>query len=90
MLTRLFSGRHARGIPNRFVRELESLEDEVPPYPIQDALMLPARQAAAEQGSADYLNLWAGQTASLTKPGSALDYFQALAADTKRALDRRA
>jgi nitronate monooxygenase len=88
VLTRLFSGRHARGIPNRLVRELESLEDEVPPYPIQNALMLPVRRAAAEQGLADYINLWAGQAASLTKSGSALEYFQALVAETDRAFDR--
>ncbi len=89
VLTRLFSGRHARAIPNRLVRELESLEDEVPSYPVQNALMLPVRRAAAEQGLADYINLWAGQAASLTRAGSALDYFQALVVDTVRALDRR-
>jgi nitronate monooxygenase len=86
VLTRLFSGRPARGIPNRLVRELEPLEDEVPPYPIQNALMLPIRRAAGEQGLADYINLWAGQAASLTKTGSARDYLQALVAETERAL----
>lgn len=88
VLTRLFSGRHACGIPNRLVRELESLDDEVPPYPIQNALMLPVRRAATEQGLTDYINLWAGQAASLTRPGSALEYFRALVVDTERALDR--
>jgi nitronate monooxygenase len=89
VLTRLFSGRHARGILNRLVRELESLEGEVPPYPIQNALMLPVRRAAAQQGLADYINLWAGQAASLTRSGSAVEYFHALVDDTDRALDRR-
>ncbi|MGX1882208.1 NAD(P)H-dependent flavin oxidoreductase [Streptomyces sp. NPDC055287] len=67
VLTRLFSGRTARGIPNRFVREMEAYEDDVPPYPVQNALMQPIRRAAAAQGRADYVNLWAGQAASLTR-----------------------
>jgi nitronate monooxygenase len=50
--------------------------------------MLPVRRAAAEQGLADYINLWAGQAASLTRPGSALEYFQTLVAETDRAFDR--
>jgi nitronate monooxygenase len=50
--------------------------------------MLPVRRAAAEQGLADYINLWAGQAASLTRSGSALEYFQALVAETDRAFDR--
>ncbi|MFI7359525.1 NAD(P)H-dependent flavin oxidoreductase [Streptomyces avidinii] len=66
VLTRLFSGRTARGIPNRFVREMAAHEDQVPPYPVQNMLMQPIRRAAAEQDRAEYVNLWAGQAAGLT------------------------
>jgi nitronate monooxygenase len=89
VLTRLFSGRLARGIPNRLVRELASAEDEVPPYPIQNALMQPIRRAAGQKGLADYLNLWAGQAAPLTKARTAAQYFETLVADTEHALDHR-
>ncbi|MFD3729284.1 NAD(P)H-dependent flavin oxidoreductase [Streptomyces sp. NPDC058671] len=65
VLTRLFSGRTARGIPNRFVRDMAAYEDAVPPYPIQNALMQPIRRAAAAQGRPEYVNLWAGQAAAL-------------------------
>ncbi|MFJ3224402.1 NAD(P)H-dependent flavin oxidoreductase [Streptomyces sp. NPDC086783] len=65
VLTRLFSGRTARGIPNRFVREMAAHEDAVPPYPIQNALMRPIRQSAAAQGRLEYVNLWAGQAAAM-------------------------
>lgn len=41
VLTRLFSGRLARGIPNRVTRELAAAEGQVPAYPIQNALMQP-------------------------------------------------
>ncbi|MEV6207952.1 nitronate monooxygenase, partial [Kitasatospora sp. NPDC051914] len=39
VLTRLFSGRTARGIANRFVREMAAHEEDVPAYPAQNALM---------------------------------------------------
>jgi nitronate monooxygenase len=65
VLTRLFSGRTARGIPNRFVRDMAAHEDAVPPYPVQNALMQPIRRAAAAQDKHEYVNLWAGQAAAL-------------------------
>ncbi|MFD7979293.1 NAD(P)H-dependent flavin oxidoreductase [Streptomyces sp. NPDC059071] len=82
VLTRLFSGRTARGIPNRFVREMAAHEDLVPPYPLQNALMLPIRRAAAEQERADRVNLWAGQAAGLSRPDvRAADLLAALVAE---------
>ncbi|WP_055603705.1 NAD(P)H-dependent flavin oxidoreductase [Streptomyces aureus] len=75
VLTRLFSGRTARGIPNRFVREMAAHEDAVPPYPVQNALMQPIRRAAGATGRAAYVNLWAGQAAALARTGtSAAEY----------------
>ncbi|WP_433265077.1 NAD(P)H-dependent flavin oxidoreductase [Actinosynnema sp. CS-041913] len=78
VLTRLFSGRTARGIRNGLIRELAAHEGEVPPYPVQNALMRPLRKAAAEQGLADYVSLWAGQAAPLTEPRAAREYFAEL------------
>lgn len=61
-VTRAFSGRPARGIANRFMRDAESkLGERIPRYPFQNALTRPMRIAAASQGKADYLSLWAGQ-----------------------------
>ncbi|MYT92765.1 2-nitropropane dioxygenase [Streptomyces sp. SID8359] len=68
VLTRLYSGRPARGIPNRFVREMAAYEGEVPPYPLQSLLMQPLRTAAAAQDRRDLAALWAGQAAPLTRP----------------------
>lgn len=78
VLTRLFSGRHARGIVNALIRDLASEENAVPHYPIQNALMQPLRQAAAQLGDGDYLNLWAGQAAPLARARSAAEYFDSL------------
>ncbi|WP_159941669.1 MULTISPECIES: nitronate monooxygenase family protein [unclassified Nocardiopsis] len=83
VLTRLFSGRPARGIANDLVRSLADAEDRVPPYPIQNALMAPLRARAAELGRADRLNLWAGQAALLAGEGPAAEYLARLVAEAE-------
>ncbi|MFE3447495.1 NAD(P)H-dependent flavin oxidoreductase [Nonomuraea sp. NPDC059194] len=75
VLTRLFSGRTARAIPNAFVREMAGFEDAVPPYPVQNQLMLPIRRA----GGADHINLWSGQAAPLVRRRKAAEYLADLA-----------
>ena len=60
-LTRIFSGRPARGILNDAIRALEPHEADIPVYPIQNALMGPVRRAAAQTGDAGHIALWAGQ-----------------------------
>jgi nitronate monooxygenase len=88
VLTRLFSGRPARAIPNRLTRELAAHEADVPPYPVQSALMLPIRHAAGRGGQADFVNLWAGQAAPLTSARGARDYIDVLVKETEAALRR--
>lgn len=60
-LTRLFSGRPARSIRNRLVRELAAREADAAPFPTQRAVIAPLAKAAAERGSADFMQLWSGQ-----------------------------
>lgn len=67
-ITRAFSGRPARGLRNDFLERLEGREEIIPDYPIPNAWSRPMRQAAARQGEAGYLSLWAGQAAAMTKP----------------------
>jgi nitronate monooxygenase len=61
VVTRVFSGRPARGLKNAFIESLEGKQELVLPYPLQNALTRPMRNAAAQRGLADYLSLWAGQ-----------------------------
>jgi len=70
-LTRAFSGRYARGIENRFMREMRAVERDVPAYPVQNRLVQPLRAAAAKAGEPDMLALWAGQAVKLVRPGDA-------------------
>lgn len=70
-LTRAFSGRYARGIENRFMREMRSVERDVPAYPVQNRLTQPLRTAAAKAGDPQMLSLWAGQAVKLAQAGDA-------------------
>ncbi|WP_254706321.1 NAD(P)H-dependent flavin oxidoreductase [Streptomyces lunaelactis] len=90
VLTRAFSGRLARAIPNRFTREALVYENELAPYPIQYTLTRPLRTAATERGLADYVNLWSGQAAALTQPRGAIAYLDELIVGTEAALSRPA
>jgi nitronate monooxygenase len=85
-LTRAFSGRHARGIENRFMREMRAVEDEIPRYPVQNALTGELRAAAVRAGSADELSLWAGQSVKLARGGGAGAITERLWRDAQEAL----
>jgi nitronate monooxygenase len=60
VITRAFSGRPARGIPNAFMAKLVGCEDAILPYPLQNMLTRVMRMAAAKGGDAGFLSLWAG------------------------------
>jgi nitronate monooxygenase len=77
-LTRAFSGRYARGIENRFMRELRDIESELPAYPIQNALTKPMRAAAARAGEQEFLSLWAGQGVRRTRAMSSAQLVETL------------
>jgi nitronate monooxygenase len=59
-LTTLFSGRAARGIVNRLMRDLGPRSPLVPPFPHASAALAPLRAAAEARGLGDFSPLWAG------------------------------
>ncbi|WP_300650439.1 nitronate monooxygenase [Pseudomonas sp.] len=63
-LTNLFSGRPARGIVNRLMREQGPISPAAPGFPLATAAIAPLRAKAESQGSGDFSPLWAGQNAS--------------------------
>jgi nitronate monooxygenase len=77
MLTRAFSGRYARGLENRFTRDMRAVESDVPAYPVQNRLTQPLRAAATKAGEADLISLWAGQAVRLARRGDAGDMIRA-------------
>jgi len=63
-LTNLFTGRPARGIVNRVMRELGPLSPAAPAFPLATAAIAPLRAHFEALGSGDFSPLWAGQNAS--------------------------
>ena len=59
-LTNLFTGRAARGIVNRLMRELGPLYSDAPRFPLAGNALAPLRQSAEQQGRDDFSPLWAG------------------------------
>jgi nitronate monooxygenase len=66
-LTRGFTGRLARGIKNRLLDELNQEDIEILPYPLQRALVRHLSIPAEEAGRPEFLPLWAGQSANLSR-----------------------
>lgn len=60
-LTNLFTGRPARGIVNRVMREMGPINPAVPAFPLATSAITPLRAKAEAQGSGDFSPLWAGQ-----------------------------
>lgn len=71
-----YSGRPARGLRNAF---LDATHDLPPlPYPYQNALTRPMRQAATRAGRAEFLSLWAGEGVARLRELPAADLTQTL------------
>lgn len=84
-LTRAFTGRHARGVENRFMRLMHGAQDEVPAYPVQNRLTQPLRAAATQADDPEMISLWAGQGVSLATEGAAGDMIRRWWAEAREA-----
>jgi nitronate monooxygenase len=78
-LTNLFSGRPARGIVNRVMRELGPISPHAPAFPLATAAIAPLRSKVESLGSGDFSPLWAGQNVSGCKSISAAELTRELA-----------
>jgi nitronate monooxygenase len=87
-ITEKFSGKPARGIANRFMREMDERDAPQLVFPAQNALTGPLRAAAAKAGNADFVALWAGQAVPLARALPASELIAQLAAETEEALER--
>ncbi len=79
-LTNVFTGRPARGIMNRIMRELGPMSTVAPAFPLATAAIAPLRAKAESQGSGDFSPLWSGQNASGCKEVPAAAVTRELAA----------
>jgi nitronate monooxygenase len=86
-ITRAFSGRPARGIANRLLRDLEGDPDAILPFPLQNALTRPLRNEATKRNKAEYLSLWAGQGVRLARRTTAAELIHRLQIEIDAAAD---
>jgi nitronate monooxygenase len=59
--TNVFTGRPARGVVNRLMREIGPMYATAPAFPLAFGAVMPLRAKAEAQGSGDFTGLWAGQ-----------------------------
>jgi nitronate monooxygenase len=78
-LTTLFTGRPARGIMNRAMRELGTLNATAPVFPTSTAMIAPLRSHLEAQGLGDFSPLWAGQYAAASQAVPAAQVVASLA-----------
>ncbi len=85
-LTNIISGRPARGIINRAIRELGPISDVAPEFPLASGALAPLRAKAEAQGSGDFSPLWAGQAAALGRALPAAEAMRLLIEETSEVL----
>jgi len=90
LVTEKFSGKPARAIANRFVREMHERSAPHLAFPAQNVLTGKLRAAAAKAGNPDFVAMYAGQAAPLSRALPAAELVAALEAETLEALDRLA
>jgi len=88
-LTRVFSGRLARGIRNRLMDELEPHAAQIPQYPVQGWFAGMLKAAAAGQERYDLMSLWCGQAAPLLTHRDARSLMKALIEETSVLMETR-
>lgn len=85
-VTNLFTGRPARGVINRLMREIGPLAADAPVFPTATGAVAPLRAGAAESG--DFTNHWAGQAARLARAMPAGELTLRLAQDALALIGR--
>jgi nitronate monooxygenase len=88
MVTNLFTGRPARGIANRIMREVGPLSSDAPRFPLAGGGLIPLRKVSEAAGSGDFSNMWSGQAARLGVEMPAGDLTRKLASEAQMRLNR--
>lgn len=85
-LTNVFSGRPARGLINRVMREVGPISDDASPFPTAGGALAPLKAASEPVGSADFSSLWSGEAMGLGRELGAGELTETLAEDALKRL----
>src|SRR6185369_11138911 len=87
-ITNVFSGRPARGILNRLLREVGPMSPLAPPFPLASSAIALLRKQSEAAGSQDFAQMWSGQAGGLCRELPAGELTRQLAAETLAALQK--
>jgi len=79
VITNVMTGRPARGVPNRVMREIGPISPDAPAFPHAATGLGPLKAAAEKLGKVDFTNLWAGQAVRMGREMPAAELTRALA-----------
>src|SRR4051794_1852569 len=88
-VTNLMTGRPARGLINRVMRDIGPISDMAPAFPLAAGALAPVRAKAEAQGSGDFSPLWAGQAAALGRAMPAGELTRKLASEALARMQHR-
>jgi nitronate monooxygenase len=88
MITNVLTGRPARGIVNRLMRELGPMSSSAPAFPLAAGALAPLRASAERADSSDFTNIWSGQGVRLGRALPAGELTRLLARETLAQLRR--
>jgi nitronate monooxygenase len=80
-VTNVFTGRPARGIINRAMRELGPVSADAPAFPLAGGALAPLKAAAEAKGDAGFTSLWSGQAAAFGREMAARKLTETLAVE---------
>ncbi len=89
-ITNVMTGRVARGIVNRAIRELGPISAIAPEFPLAGGALAPLHAKAQAQGSGDFSAMWAGQAAAFGHDMPARELTEKLATETQALLRKMA
>src|SRR5262249_9706821 len=81
-ITNVFTGRPARAIINRLMREVGPMSDLAPEFPLAAAALAPLRAKSEAAGSTDFTPMWSGQAARSSGELPAAELTKQFAAET--------
>jgi nitronate monooxygenase len=79
VITNVMTGRPARGVINRMMREVGPISSDAPDFPHSATVLGPLKVAAEKLGKVDFTNLWAGQAVRMGRDMPATELTRALA-----------
>jgi nitronate monooxygenase len=79
VITNVMTGRPARGVANRAMREVGPISPDAPAFPHAATALMPLKAAAEKLGRIDFTNLWAGQAVRMGRDIPASELTRALA-----------